>query len=661
MKPDNDTIYKFLHTLYKDINSEGLLEISATNKKGSPVLANLFDLNQIEQATDYAVAQNSEEYVNIYFGVALRNAEANRYKRSSDKDVLECHHLFLDLDDDGAVENAKGIYTAKDLMPPLSCATGTIPHLRGQTYWFLEEPIINKDSFKKYNSVIASTLGGDPSITNISRLMRVAGSVAWGIKEGRQHELTQLNYFPERHRVITPDEIIKKFENPSQSNIISTLNPITNTVNIEKTLQNVKDGAWHTNMRDIVASMVSRQYTDDEIKKYLKNYCNEGENDPDLLKLINSAREKFNVPESAIDQLIELDDDIYETESEPVRAKELNLAQVPEREWLMQDWIPSQSVTSLYGDGGVGKTLLAQQLAIAVATKRKFAGLEVEHGKVLGLFCEDDIDELHIRQAKLEGYFETLPLRIGIENFYLWARVGFDNLLVNYIMGRPQKTDFYERLNQVVSKIKPKLLILDTASDLFGGNEIDRSQVNYFVKYVLGSFCVNHGVTVLLLAHPSQTGKNSGTGEAGSTAWNNAVRSRLYLQKNKDGEEFERVLTRKKANYATASDEDKLDFFFVNGALLTSAELPQEYVHLADNELLANRIEEIIDIAEQQQRGFQFGYSGNTLLNGVMEHLKVHYEKVSRKRVENILTGLFNDGRIRKKNTRGKRWIGVVK
>ena len=196
---------------------------------------------------------------------------------------------------------------------------------------------------------------------------------------------------------------------------------------------------------------------------------------------------------------------------------------------------------------------------------------------------------------------------------------------------------------------------------MFGGNEIDRSQVNYFVKYVLGSFCVNHGVTVLLLAHPSQTGKNSGTGEAGSTAWNNAVRSRLYLQKNKDGEEFERVLTRKKANYATASDEDKLDFFFVNGALLTSAELPQEYVHLADNELLANRIEEIIDIAEQQKRGFQFGYSGNTLLNGVMEHLKVHYEKVSRKRVENILTGLFNDGRIRKKNTRGKRWIGVVK
>ena len=99
----------------------------------------------------------------------------------------------------------------------------------------------------------------------------------------------------------------------------------------------------------------------------------------------------------------------------------------------------------------------------------------------------------------------------------------------------------------------------------------------------------------------------------------------------------------------------------MEGALLTSPELPEEYIHLADNELLANRIEEIIDVAEQQNRGFQFGYAGQALLNGVMEFLKVHYEKVSRKRVENILTGLFNDGRIKKKNTRGKRWIGVVK
>src|SRR3954463_2042472 len=34
----------------------------------------------------------------------------------------------------------------------------------------------------------------------------------------------------------------------------------------------------------------------------------------------------------------------------------------PDREWVVQDWLPVGSVTSLYGGAGYGKTLLAQQL-----------------------------------------------------------------------------------------------------------------------------------------------------------------------------------------------------------------------------------------------------------------------------------------------------------
>jgi hypothetical protein len=51
----------------------------------------------------------------------------------------------------------------------------------------------------------------------------------------------------------------------------------------------------------------------------------------------------------------------------------------------------------------------------------------------------------------------------------------------------------------------------------------------------------------------------SGSGSGGSTAWNNTVRSRLYLSqvKTEDGEEADpdvRVLTRKKSNYARAGE-----------------------------------------------------------------------------------------------------------
>jgi RecA-family ATPase len=57
---------------------------------------------------------------------------------------------------------------------------------------------------------------------------------------------------------------------------------------------------------------------------------------------------------------------------------------------------------------------------------------------------------------------------------------------------------------------------------------------------------------VLLCAHPSVAGMISGTGTSGSTAWNNAVRSRLYLTRPKDHDaanDSARVLKTVKANY----------------------------------------------------------------------------------------------------------------
>ena len=60
---------------------------------------------------------------------------------------------------------------------------------------------------------------------------------------------------------------------------------------------------------------------------------------------------------------------------------------------------------------------------------------------------------------------------------------------------------------------------------------------------------------VLLTAHPSLDGLRTGSGTSGSTAWHNAVRSRLYLTRPTDEDTRDRrILTRKKANYATIGD-----------------------------------------------------------------------------------------------------------
>ena len=74
-------------------------------------------------------------------------------------------------------------------------------------------------------------------------------------------------------------------------------------------------------------------------------------------------------------------------------------------------------------------------------------------------------------------------------------------------------------------------------------------------------------LTILLLGHPSVAGKASGSGYSGSTAWNNAVRSRMYLTRPEEGAGDERILTRGKANYASSGDETAVRLFFADGVL----------------------------------------------------------------------------------------------
>ena len=80
---------------------------------------------------------------------------------------------------------------------------------------------------------------------------------------------------------------------------------------------------------------------------------------------------------------------------------------VPHRGWLINGMIPSNTVTLLSGDGGTGKSLLALQLAIAVAApdhELDWLGRKPEQGRVLYVGAEDDADEMHRRINDIIGF-----------------------------------------------------------------------------------------------------------------------------------------------------------------------------------------------------------------------------------------------------------------
>lgn len=232
-------------------------------------------------------------------------------------------------------------------------------------------------------------------------------------------------------------------------------------------------------------------------------------------------------------------------------------AEPPKRKWIVTGMIPDGEVTLLTGKGGVGKTLLAQQLGTCVAQGLPFLGHDVQQCRVMGFLCEDAPDELHIRQKDINAALCQDMTDIA-PNLRIASRKYMDNLLAVFDRNTSsmKRTAVWRQLVEDAKAFGAKLVIVDTIADTFGGSEIDRAQVRQYVQACLGKLAQEIGGAVLALGHPSRAGESSGDGTSGSTAWHASVRSRLYLEHaTKDGAGPMRRLSNKKANYGPAGDE----------------------------------------------------------------------------------------------------------
>jgi len=164
-----------------------------------------------------------------------------------------------------------------------------------------------------------------------------------------------------------------------------------------------------------------------------------------------------------------------------------------------------------------------------------------------------------------------------LEDVQIVSRVGGDNSFMDFDgpWGPGEVTDILSNVMNDCLQFGAQCIVLDSLHDIFAGNENNRMQARQFIGElrVLATEC---DAAVVLTAHPSLSGRNTGTGESGSTAWNNAVRSRLYLKKpgpptNGFGNGHEppedtgppvkgRILENMKANYSASGSRIQLDW-----------------------------------------------------------------------------------------------------
>lgn len=210
----------------------------------------------------------------------------------------------------------------------------------------------------------------------------------------------------------------------------------------------------------------------------------------------------------------------------------------------------------------MGKTTIALQLVVSVDQGIDWLSLAVdEPGPAMFLSAEEDEEEIHRRLADILEH-TNIAFR-GLKGVHLLGMPGQDVTL-----GAPDRngdiirpTELFHRLAEAVCDIRPKLLVIEAAADVFAGNENNRSQVRQFIGLLRRLAGKEAGTAVVLLQHPSLTGISTGTGNSGSTQWSNSVRSRLYFSKVKSNGSDEpdlRQLEVMKANYGPSGEVVKV-------------------------------------------------------------------------------------------------------
>jgi RecA-family ATPase len=630
LKPDPEAMRTHVEHLFGGFvdYDDGLIELAWTD--GSPTEdgrhplrhAQLFPIDEIDRLVERACEINVSGKTNVYIGAALRAPDTAPFARAKDDDFYAATAYWADLDDKDANDYAHSRW--QNTPPTLVVRTGKHPHQRHQLWWRLTEAETSAERVSAAVNGISQIMAGDGTVSNPARVMRLAGTIAWDHKPGRTPELTKIvalknsqqpkAYMAEHvERVFPPlfklsqvkgqraspgpnvgvvreknalgmdaGKVVDGREKHMTAVIMARLVDYCGQFGAEPTTEELFEHAWDAYERSTdLTSRPGRGRTEflakcqSTIRRFMQGKIT---GVPDLEAAVEAFRTRREAYRASTLHQAETEDDAPAAPPEasndasaPILVSSLS-GEPPERPWLVPEWVPAGVVSALYGDGGVGKTLIAQQLLYAAGLGAQWLGMDVPKMRGLGVFCEDDGDELHRRHNAIKSSFGSI---VGnpFDETWIWPRVGFDNLLVTFDRdNRPAMSPFFQQVMHHVIEKRVGLLVLDTVADLFGGNEIIRGQVTFFIKSVCGSFIrqaaeKDFTLTVILLAHPSQSGRNTGSGESGSTAWNNSVRSRLYLMRPEDGGQDDRVLTRKKSNYAASGDDTAIKLVWKDGVI----------------------------------------------------------------------------------------------
>ncbi|OQW85824.1 MAG: hypothetical protein BWK72_20340 [Rhodoferax ferrireducens] len=201
-------------------------------------------------------------------------------------------------------------------------------------------------------------------------------------------------------------------------------------------------------------------------------------------------------------------------------------------------YLPRGQVSLLGAHGGTGKSTIALMLGVCAALGRPLFGVATEFSSVLFVSLEDGANLVRHRLASICRAWLIDPVQLQ-GRLHVVDGTAHPELFAAETRSAGEKTASYCELRRLVQSENIGLVVVDNASDAFGGDEIQRRQVRAFMR-ALAEVARLTDCAVMLLAHVDKnTSRNKkaegGEGYSGSTAWHNSARSRLFLTRGDDG------------------------------------------------------------------------------------------------------------------------------
>jgi hypothetical protein len=366
---------------------DALVEI-AYGMPGNLDKAELFSAFKLDAAADFAVAKNRRG-CNVYVGPTLKKGDTAPFARTNDDDFLAGLWAWTDHDAEGDFDRAKGKAKELSLAPGMIVDTGTVPHLRAHAYFKMSCAVTDAEQLRAVNKALQSSLGGDP-VQAPSHVMRLAGTINYPTpkKAARGYVVepvkVRVHRTPPPNRAETILGLSPNGAGASDSRRKGSLGfvlPRSDGELLELLAESRKPSKWHFSMRDAIATMIGRGWSDLQIRGMCAPYCFGGIADADLAPLIEGGRKKFDKPNPEDKPESGTQDDLPGS-SRPPKPLAATLwvwrdpKMIQPREFLYGKHYIRKFVSVGFGAPGGGKSSKRLIEALAMASGRALLGVK---------------------------------------------------------------------------------------------------------------------------------------------------------------------------------------------------------------------------------------------------------------------------------------------